>query len=187
MSAKVVSTMSGLCECGCGETTNILSKDAYRKGQLIARKGEHRRFVVGHGSRVRDIDPALRVDQNIEKDESSGCWNWTASRDTNGYGHLRSRSATLQAHRVMWEIHRGPIPAGLEVDHLCRNRACVNPDHLEPVTPAENKRRAGRRLRTGACHRGHAMTPENTYVSPRGRENCRECCRVNQRRRAARV
>lgn len=69
----------------------------------------------------------------------SGCWNWVGGQSSDGYGVWSLRGAvTRRAHRIMYERHKGPIPQGLQLDHLCRNRLCVNPDHLEPVTNREN-------------------------------------------------
>jgi len=84
----------------------------------------------------------------------------------------------LLAHRVAWLLLRGPITAGMELDHTCRNRACVNPAHLEPVTHAENMRRASEAQTT--CKRGHAYTPETTVIDRHGHRSCRICRRRAQ-------
>jgi hypothetical protein len=110
------------------------------------------------------------------------CWLWNRYL-TKGYGHasVPGRRTHQLAHRAVWELLVGPIPDGLELDHLCRVRSCVNPDHLEPVTPLENTRRAPRSRITHCIH-GHQYTEANTYRSPRGRI-CRTCQRVQWTRR----
>lgn len=113
------------------------------------------------------------------QEQPSGCWGWTGRIDRYGYAQYSERGQMVGAHRVSYTALCGPIPTGLQVDHLCRNRACVNPDHLEPVTQLENARR-GAAARKTHCVNGHAFTPENTYRRPGvggGRRSCRECNR----------
>jgi hypothetical protein len=120
----------------------------------------------------------------IDKIEvEADCWVWRGYRNQGGYGIVWDHDRLTSAHRAMYEKLVGPIPDGLQLDHLCRVRACVNPDHLEPVTPAENLRRgAGGRLRA-TCKRGHQLVPPNVYVNARGGRQCRQCALVRASRR----
>lgn len=120
-------------------------------------------------------------------DKAVFCWNWTAARTANGYGlfHLSDRSM-VRAHRWAYENMIGPIPKGLDLDHLCRNRACVNPDHLEPVTRQVNLNRGRNFWREKTeCPHGHPYDEANTkhYVSPSG-QRVRFCRACRQRRSA---
>lgn len=112
------------------------------------------------------------------------CWVWLGGQGKQGYGQLRWRgSSSMGAHRVAYEELRGPVPNGLHLDHLCRNRLCVNPDHLEPVTPVVNILRGfgahAQNARKTHCKRGHEFTPENTYLIAGGGRACRACWRAN--------
>lgn len=118
--------------------------------------------------------------------QTETCWNWTATRCRGGYGQFRLDGKIQRAHRVSYLHLVGEIPAGLELDHLCRNRACVNPDHLEPVTRRENTIRgaagevnARRELSRTHCKRGHAFDEQNTLWS-KGRRYCRPCRAIRE-------
>lgn len=122
---------------------------------------------------MRRVPISERLARYLVPDPETGCINWVGSK-RRGYGFV----AKGAAHRIAYELAKGPIPTGLEIDHLCYNRACCNPDHLEAVTHTENVRRAAARsaaLRGNTCRHGHPTTDENTYTDPRGRRHCRAC------------
>lgn len=128
---------SGLCMCGCGGKTTISPNTVERLGYV---KGEPRRYLPGHHNRKSVAEYVV--------DAETGCWIWQRARDGKGYGLTKCGGRkNCRAHRISYERHRGPIPEGMDLDHLCRNPPCVNPDHLEPVTHAENIRRGYARKR----------------------------------------
>jgi hypothetical protein len=119
----------------------------------------------------------------------SGCWLWLAATNGDGYGVVWFGGKLEQAHRVSYWLHRGQIPDGLELDHLCRVTFCINPDHLEPITHRENILRGNTRPYSPVTHcpRGHPYDEVNTYrfFVGNGRElarNCRICGREAARR-----
>lgn len=120
--------------------------------------------------------------------EPDGCWRWTKATSRGGYGVYWRDGRLHPAHRASYELLCGEIPAGLQLDHLCRNRWCVNPAHLEPVTQRENILRgvsvAAARARQTHCVRGHEFTPENiTRATPSGKgRRCKTCAREHMRR-----
>lgn len=139
-------------------------------------------------------------------DKSGGCWLWTASTSTSGYGHFRYQGKIREAHLVSYMLCVGPIPEGKQLDHTCHtndrtctggvgclHRRCVNPDHLEPVTSLENSQRgnSGAHLRSRTqCPQGHEYTEANTYYAKRANgynRMCRECGRTRRRERYRRL
>lgn len=156
-----------------------------------------RGWCVKHYSRWRNHgDPTrgpLTVTERFSRRViiTPGCWLWTGTTSNSGYATISVGGRLLYAHRVSYEQHVGPIPEGLELDHLCHtrdvecpggidcpHRSCVNPAHLEPVTPRTNTLRgtspAAQQARRTHCVNGHEFTPENTYRPP-SRPNVRQC------------
>lgn len=122
----------------------------------------------------------------------SGCWIWNGRVNDKGYAALRVAGKFWAAHRWYYTQAKGPIPEGLEIDHLCRNPSCVNPEHLEPVTQLENLARsrnpASIALRFDTCIHGHPLTEDNVYRQPKwpNKRRCRTCIRAARSRARAR-
>lgn len=123
---------------------------------------------------------AERFWSNVEK--TGTCWLWAGSKTQGGYGQARFGGRTAGAHRIAYTLLVGPIPNGLEIDHLCRVRACVNPAHLEPVTHTENVRRWAATITH--CKYGHELTSDNLIPSHPNRA-CLTCNREQDRARYA--
>lgn len=140
--------------------------------------------------RLRPEQVAARFWAHVDKTDN--CWRWLASFNSEGYGRIvRGRpQKTVLAHRFAYTLIRGSIPDGLVLDHLCHNRWCVNPDHLEPVTQRENFLRGesplARAYVSGVCKRGH-VRKDNAYVRKNGEISCRACARLLAEVRRSRV
>lgn len=123
-----------LCECGCGRITPVCTRNFHSQGY---KKGEHRKFCHGHNA-----SKGLPIYHEEDRGHDTPCWIWDGAMcPRSGYGIWRRDGITKGAYRHMYEINVGPVPSGLHLDHLCRIRECVNHDHLEPVTCAENAQR----------------------------------------------
>ena len=116
----------------------------------------------------------------------SGCWLWLGSQlDERGYGKMKLNGKSILAHRYSYELHKGPIPLNLTIDHLCHVKQCVNPDHLEAVTSGENLRRSNNPnmilMRSGKCRNGHQKTHENMQPINRACKICQNSYRSRKR------
>ena len=124
--------------------------------------------------------------------EDTKCWLWTAGLHHKGYAKFRDDDGRkVFAHRWAYEWFRGPIPEGLQIDHLCRVRHCVNPWHMEPVTGRENQQRGLKNQFTSwtHCAKGHPLSGDNLHITKKGYRRCLECnrqqCREYYHRRKA--
>lgn len=146
------------------------------------------RFVSRQGGGLLEVtaNDIARFEAAVDKNGPTGCWEWKRSRSADslgGYGRFCLRKGYVYAHRFSYELVHGPIPAGLQADHLCRNRGCSNPAHLEAVDARTNVLRGTGPVALHAeqthCKNGHEFTPENTYLRPRrqGGRACIACSR----------
>jgi hypothetical protein len=161
-----------LCKCGCG-------------GRPANYQAE---YIRSH----RPLIPAeTRFWKNVSKNgpmpnsalATGRCWRWKRRPNAIGYSRLQVGDKRELAHRISYQLHKGEIPNGLEIDHLCRNRACVNPNHLEAVTRKVNlERGAHPRRELTHCIHGHPFSGTNLILRPNGGRWCR-ICRINISRR----
>lgn len=142
-------------------------------------------------TKPRPVDE--RLFEKVDKQGPGGCWLWMGATNEGGYGNIstggRAQRRAVLVHRLSFELHVGPIPTGLHLDHLCRRRNCVNPAHLEPVTCRENLARGEHpsmvTRRTGKCRQGHDYVPIARGANPPS--GCRACAAAFQRNRRARL
>ena len=169
--------MTALCQCGCGEPAPIAAKTAARYGHV---KGEPTRFRKGHSGRRPAIERLL---EKVRIDGETGCWRWLGGTHPAGYGTFWNGERHESTHRFVFAFFRGPIPDGLELHHRCRNPACCNWMHLEPIEAREHRslhpnQHVGKRF----CKHGHELTPETAYISKGGRwRRCKTCHRRDVR------
>jgi hypothetical protein len=124
------------CQCGCGQKTRLAPQTHRAQGWV---RGQSLKCLKGHNTKSL---------QKWREDPATGCWIWLRSYGGNGYGQCPSGGRNHNAHRAVYEELRGPVPNGCVLDHKCRNPSCVNPDHMEPISQAENVRRGRKAVLT---------------------------------------
>lgn len=123
---------TGFCQCGCGKKTDIATRNRASRGWI---KGKPKRFIAGHYNNIKNRKlPQYIVDDN-------GCWIWQLAKSSDGYGNYEVEGKHIGAHRFYYLKAGNTIEKGKQLDHLCKNRLCVNPKHIEVVTQTENIRR----------------------------------------------
>lgn len=168
-----------------GHYLDPLERQPERARRLMARgqrfKADGKRYKA-YCRRLKGLPIERFLNQVCVRD--NGCWQWLGAWRSFGYGGIsigvseKGHPRNVLAHRFSYEYFVGPIKSGLEIDHQCGNRRCVNPDHLEVVTRTENRRRGAdpQRAKTH-CRNGHAYDATNTYLTPAGNRSCRTCHR----------
>jgi len=161
--------------------TPSLSKAGQRRGLGRPVQGSGAGYRCREGCSVSNYKP-IEIRMNARTTKSEGCWEWTGVKTRNGYGTIHFNGMTTCAHRVAVLLSGRAIPPDMEIDHLCRNRGCVNPDHLEVVTRQVNILRGFGRAwqlkNLTHCQRGHAFDSLNTRITVSGDRSCRACTRI---------
>lgn len=165
------------CHCDCGADKEI---DGY-----ALRRGKTTSCGRACLSKKNPVEIAQKFWDRVNLNGPGGCWLWTGHGTPNGYGNFWNGHSQVFAHKWAWVSLRSDIPEGLELDHLCKIRNCVNPDHMEPVTREENiARSAQTRREKPCCKRGHLFNEENTYwyTAKDGsvHRNCKTCMRIRE-------
>jgi hypothetical protein len=173
----------GLCQYHRDNSHKCAVTTCPKKPRSKGYCGKHAQRFARTGDPL-GLQLAPRVERfwsHVSKAGDDGCWLWTGRVESNGYANITSGispsgGTSRLAHRVAYELLIGPIPDGLHLDHLCRIRHCVNPDHLEPVTIQENVRRGIHGVLRTHCANGHELTGHNLMISADGsRRRCRAC------------
>lgn len=127
---------------------------------------------------MSQTDFLARYGNKIQPEPNSGCWLWIGAWSDRGYGVVRKNKRIMFAHRLSYEMEYGAVPDGLELDHKCRVKCCVRPDHLEAVTHHVNVLRGDRTKKKYICKRGHALTKDNLYVYLVGHSTFSRSCKI---------
>ncbi len=130
----------GYCQCGCGRKTSIATETRRAIGHV---KGQPLKFVLGHNGKRKPIEHVVE-----DRGFTTPCWIWQRHISDYGYGITKRDGKTMPAHKAYYEAKHGPVPEGLQLDHLCRVRECCNPDHVEPVSSLENSHRGAKTVLT---------------------------------------
>lgn len=188
------SKCGGVCEHSksamCSQCRSVYDRNrrARAKGREW-RPPEVPRWIAKRGAVAPPEYWRAMFQSKVSPEPTSGCWLWTGSLTSEGYGDFGYKANRRLAHIYSYELAKGPVPDGLELDHKCRVRSCCNPNHLEPVTHQINTLRgigptAKNAMKTH-CPKGHAYDEENTRISASGKRDCRMCDRLNMRAKRA--
>lgn len=166
---------SSLCACGCGGTTSQIKVNNSFCGHV---KGQFRRFIKGHQSRTPKPTLSQMKERTVEA--ANGCWEWVAAKAAQRYAFLQHEGKNILGHRYVYELTHGSIPDGMVVRHKCDNKCCINPEHLELGTNADNMRdkaERGRATRGETHHKAKLSEVEVVSILTSGYSNVEEAQR----------